>query len=164
MSTITDRYAASQRAAITAAAEATILDGTSTAAEAAGPTLADIAAAHARSERAHRYLDAVEAHAPAEMARLNTILDAVADREVLRRLIVLQGVVEHLDAARLLLADDHLLADVIAARRGGPITPALHAHGLAAYDGYHHAGLTDRAVSALRVLTAALTSAPPVKP
>ena len=164
MSTIADRIAATQRAALTAAAEAAILDGTSTAAEAAGPTLADIAAAHAEGQRVHRYIDAVEAHAPAELARLGIILDAVADREVLRRLIVMQGVVEHLDAARLLLADDHLLADVIAARRGGPITPALHAHGLAAYDGCHHAGLTDKAISALRVLTAALTSPPPVKP
>lgn len=164
MPTIADRYAAAQRAAITAAAEAAILDGASTAAVAAGPTLEDIAAAHARSERVHRYLDAVEAHAPAEMARLNDILDVVKDHDVLRRLIVLQGVVEHLDAARLLLSDDDLLADVIAARLGGPITTALHAHGLAAYDGYHHAGLTDRAISALRVLTAALTSAPPVKP
>lgn len=164
MPTIADRYAAAQRAAITAAAEAAILDGTSAAAEAAGPTLEDVAAAHARSERVHRYLDAVEAHAPAELARLSTILDAVADREVLRRLIVLQGVVEHLDTARLLLSDHDLLSELIAARLGGPITPALHAHGLAAYDGYHHAGLTDRAISALRVLTAALTSAPPVKP
>lgn len=163
MPTIADRYAAAQRAAITAAAEAAILDGTSTAAEGTGPTLEDIAAAHARSERVRRYLDAVEAHAPAELARLSAILDAVKDREVLRRLIVLQGVAEHLDAARLLLADHDLLSELIAARLGGPITAALHAHGLATYDGYHHAGLTDRAISALRVLTAALTS-PPVKP
>lgn len=164
MPTTADRYAAAQHAAILAAAEAAILDGASTAAVAAGPTLEDIAAAHARSERVHRYLDAVEAHAPAELARLSAILDAVKDREVLRRLIVLQGVVEHIDAARLLLSDHDLLADLIAARLGGPITPALHAHGLAAYDGYHHAGLTDKAVSALRVLAAALTSTPPVKP
>lgn len=164
MPTIADRIAATQRAAITAIAEAAILDGTSTATEAAGPTLADIAAAHEKSQPVRRYLDAVEAHAPAEMARLSDILDAVADREVLRRLIVLQGVVEHLDTARLLLSDHDLLSELIAARLGGPITPALHAHGLAAYDGYHHAGLTDRAVSALRVLTAALTSPPPVKP
>lgn len=163
MPTTADRYAAAQRAAITAAAEAAILDGISTAAVAAGPTLEDIAAAHAQSERAHRYLDAVEAHAPAELARLSTILDAVADREVLRRLIVLQGVVEHLDAARLLLADDYLLADVIAARRGGPITPALRANGFAVSDGYCES-LSARAIFALRVLTAALTSPPPVKP
>lgn len=164
MPAIADRYAATQRAAITSAAEAAILDGTSTAAESTGPTLEDIAAAHTQTEHVHRYLDAVETHAPAELARLGIILDAVADREVLRRLIVLQGVVEHLDTARLLLSDHDLLSELIAARLGGPITPALHAHGLAAYDGYHHAGLTDRAVSALRVLTAALTSPPPVKP
>jgi len=163
MSTLADRYAAAQRAALTSAAEAAILAGTSTAAEAAGPALVDIATAHAEGQRVHRYIDAVEAHAPAEMARLNTILDAVADREVLRRLIVLQGVAEHLDAARLLLADDHLLADVIAARRGGPITPALRANGFAVSDGYCE-GLSARAISALRVLTAALTSPPPVKP
>lgn len=164
MSTIADRIAATQRAALTSAAEAAILAGTSTAAEAAGPALVDIATAHAQTERVRRYLDAVEAHAPAELSRLSTILDAVADREVLRRLIVLQGVVEHLDTARLLLSDHDLLSELIAARLGGPITPALHAHGLAAYDGYHHAGLTDKAISALRVLTAALASPPPVKP
>lgn len=164
MTDLADRIAAAQRAALTSAAEAAILAGTSAAVEAAGPTLADIAAAHAEGQRVHRYIDAVEVHAPAELARLGTILDAVADREVLRRLIVLQGVVEHLDTARLLLSDHDLLSELIAARLGGPITPALHAHGLAAYDGYHHAGLTDKAISALRVLTAALTPAPPVKP
>lgn len=163
MTTLADRIAAAQRAALTAIAEATILDGTSTATEAAGPTLADIAAAHGKSQQVRHYLDAVEAHAPAEMARLSDILDVVKDHDVLRRLIVLQGVVEHLDAARLLLADDHLLADVIAARRGGPITPALRANGFVVSDG-HYESLSARAISALRVLTAALTSPPPVKP
>lgn len=162
MPTLADRYAAAQRAALTSAAEGALLDGTSTAAVAAGPTLEDIAAAHAQTERVHRYLDAVEAHAPAEMARLSDILDVVKDHDVLRRLIVLQGVAEHLDAARLLLADDYLLADVIAARRGGPITPALRANGFVVSDGYCES-LSARAISALRVLTAALTS-PPVKP
>lgn len=163
MSTLADRIAATQRAALTSAAEAAILTGTSTAAVAAGPTLADIAAAHVESQRVRRYLDAVEAHAPAEMARLSDILDVVKDHDVLRRLIVLQGVAEHLDAARLLLADDYLLADVIAARRGGPITPALRANGFAVSDGYCES-LSARAIFALRVLTAALTSPPPVKP
>ena len=163
MPTLTDRIAAAQRAALTATAEAALLAGTSTAAESTGPTLEDIAAAHAQTERVRRYLDAVEAHAPAEMARLSDILDVVKDHDVLRRLIVLQGVAEHLDAARLLLADDHLLADVIAARRGGPITPALRANGFAISDGYCES-LSARAISALRVLTAALTSPPPVKP
>lgn len=154
---LADRYAAAQIAGITAAARAAILDGTTTAAEAAGPTLEDITAARTRADRARRYLDAVEAHAPDELARLNSILDVVKDREVLRRLIVLQGVVEHIDTARMLLADDHLLSALIAARLGGPITPALRAWGLVDTDGQHE-GLNDRALCALRVITAALAA------
>lgn len=152
-----DHYAAAQCAALTTAAEAAILGGATTAAEAAGPTLEDIAATHARADRVRRYIDAVEAHAPDELARLNSVLDVAKDREALRRLVILQGVVEHLDTARMLLADDHLLSALIAARLGGPITPALRVWGLVDTDGQHE-GLNDRAICALRVITAALAA------
>ena len=152
--TLTARIAAAQTAALTAAAERAILTGEGTAAS-AGPTLEDLAAAHAEATRIDRYLDAVEAHAPAEIARLSSILDVVDDRAVVRRLVVLQGCAEGVSTARALLDDEPLLTDLVAAHHGGLLTDAMRIHGLVAGD-HSGEGLNNRALSALQLIACAL--------
>ncbi len=152
--TLSDRIAAAQAAALTTTAERALLTGEGTAAT-TGPTLQSIAAAHAEATRIDRYLDAVEAHAPAEIARLSSILDVVKDRAVVRRLVVLQGCAESVSTARALLDDEPLLTDLVAAQHGGPLTAALRRHGLVAGD-HSGEGLSDRASTALRLIAAAL--------
>ena len=152
--TLFDRIAATQTAALTTAAERALLTGEGTAAS-AGPTLEDLAAAHAEATRIDRYLDAVEAHAPAEIERLGAIYDATRDRAVLRRLIVLQGCVESVGTARALLDDEPLLTDLVAAQHGGPLTAAMYSHGLVSADRSGE-GLSNRALSALQLIACAL--------
>ena len=139
---------------ITTAAERAILTGEGTASS-AGLSLQSIAAAHAEATRIDRYLDAVEAHAPAEIARLSSILDVVKDRAVLRRLVVLQGCAESVSTARALLDDEPLLTDRVAAQHGGPLTDALRRHGLVAGDRSGE-GLSGRASAALQLIACAL--------
>jgi len=152
--TLSDRIAAAQAAALTTTAERALLTGEGTAAT-TGPTLQSIAAAHAEATRIDRYLDAVEAHAPAEIARLSSILDVVKDRAVVRRLVVLQGCAESVSTARALLDDLPLLTDLIAAQNGGPLTAALRSHGLVARD-HGGEGLSASARTALRLIACAL--------
>jgi hypothetical protein len=152
--TLSDCYAAAQATALTAAAERALLAGEGTAAS-TGPTLDDLAAAHTEATRIDRYLDAVEAHAPAEIARLGAIYDATRDRAALRRLIVLQSCAEAVSDARAVLDDLPLLTDLIAAQNGGPLTAAMRSHGLVAGD---HSGerLSTRAHSVLQLIAAAI--------
>lgn len=160
--TLFDRITAAQTAALTTAAERAILTGEGTAAS-AGPTLEGLAAAHAEATRIDRYLDAVEAHAPAEIARLSSILDVVKDRAVVRRLVVLQGCAESVSTARALLDDEPLLIDLVAAQHGGPLTAALRRHGLVAADRSGE-GPSTHASAALQLVAAALaTPRPPLR-
>ena len=141
-------------AALTTAAERALLTGEGTAAS-AGPTLEDLAAAHTEATRIDRYLDAVEAHAPAEIERLGVIYDATRDRAVLRRLIVLQGCAESVSTARALLDDEPLLTGLVAAQHGGPLTAAMGSHGFVARD-HGGEGLSASARAALRLIAAAI--------
>lgn len=152
--TLSARIAAAQTAALVAAAERAILTGEGAAAS-AGPTLEGLAAAHAEATRIDRYLDAAEAHATTEIARLSSILDVVKDRAALRQLIILQGCAESVSTARALLNDLPLLADLVAAQHGGPLTAAMRSHGLVAGD-HSGEGLSASALSALRLIAAAV--------
>ena len=104
---IADRYAAAQRAALTSVAEAAILDGTSTAAEAAGPALEDIAAAHAEGQRVHRYLDAAEAEARASHRRIQAAFNDDPSEVMLQSLTYYEGILHAVATARRILRLPH---------------------------------------------------------
>lgn len=121
MSTIADRYAAAQRATLTTAVEAAILDGTTTAAAvAAATTLEDIAAEHEQSQRIHRYIGRVETEARAAAGRLSDAFDARPDATTLAALDYAESIVSAAIVARRLLRTPELLTAAMAVERVTP--------------------------------------------
>ena len=120
--TLSDRIAAAQTAALTAAAERAILTGEGTAAS-AGLSLQSIAAAHAKTEQVHRYLDAVEAEARESLYVLVPRFDAEPDALRLDSINYLESVVRAAMTARRLLRTPGLLAAAVVRESAGPPHP-----------------------------------------
>lgn len=161
MTTIADRIAAAQRAALTTAAEAAIFAGTSTAAEAACPTLEAIAAAHTQTEQPLRYIERIEAEARAAADRLSAAFSANPDAATLAALDYVDGIVSAAVVARRLLRDPDLLAATAAVERVNPTAahPWRLAHGTLALSLIERSAQLD-ALDRLNDLLSAL----PVKP
>lgn len=113
--TLSDHIAATQTAAITGAAERAILTGEGTAAS-AGPTLEDIAAAHAKTEQVCRYLDAAEAEARTSHNRIQESFNRSLSEAMLQSLAYVEGILHAIATARRLLRSPDLLAAVASKR------------------------------------------------